>query len=247
MEEELGYPLIVRSQGKRTVSLTEQGKIFAGYAEQMLPLFEHVCAIANENKQYTINFASPAILDSNRIACVIQNYRSLFPENNIVLHTRHSYDATSGVTNGSLDLAIVTRLTHISKIKYIPISNEPYQLVTHWNFCPDVKCFSPKDLNPSKEIRMPWDLAYESWHTYWFGEDTLPYIKVDRLSLVSLFLKETHGWVLVPVSIAMKLCEDSIFIKRQLSDLPSNICLYLIQKKHNSNADLLTNFASCFN
>lgn len=245
LEESLGYPLIVRGQGERSITLTEQGKIFAGYAEKISSLFKDVHEISN-SRQHMIHLSAPAIIDMNRLAAAMHNYKNQHPDSSFVLHTRHSYNAASGVNSGTLDIAIVPRLTHVSKINYVPISSEPYQLISHKQYKPDIQSLTPRDLDPDREIRMPWDLAYESWHSYWFGEDALPFIKVDRLSAVSLFMKDTAGWSILPKSIALKLCVDPDFVLRPLSDLPSNITLYLIQKKHGADSQLLTEFSSCF-
>lgn len=246
LEESLGYPLIVRGQGERNITLTEQGKVFAGYAEKISTLFKNVHEMSRNTRQHQINLASPAVIDTNRIVNAICNYKRLYPESTFILHTRHSYDAASGVNNGNLDFAIVTRLTHVSKINYVPISSEPYKLITHRHYKPEIRNLMPKDLDSDREIKMPWDLAYESWHSYWLGDDTMPFIKVDRLSAVSLFLKEAEGWSLLPESIANNVCKDPDFIPRSLSDLPTDITLYLIQKKYSADSQLLIDFSSCF-
>lgn len=250
LEEKLGYPLIVREQGGRTIELTEKGKQFVTYAEQMSKLFEDVHEFSNNNKISTLNIATPAILSDMFIYNAIKQFKAKLHEKSqaqhIVLHTRHSYDAAEDISRGTLDFAVVPRLRRTSKIAFVPIESIPYQLVTHKALSPEIKTFLPQDLSSSKEIRLPWDLGYESWHTYWFGEDSVPYIKVDRLSLVPIFLAEAHNWTLLPEPVAKELCLNPNFIIRDLKDAPTDLSLYLIAKKNSRNADLLSELAKCF-
>lgn len=64
---------------------------------------------------------------------------------------------------------------------------------------------SPSCLDPEKEIRLPWNPEYDTWHDYWFGLGVRPRVMLDQMSLMEYFLREKGCWVIAPEYIARML------------------------------------------
>lgn len=246
LEEELGYQLFYRDKGIRNIQLTEDGRIFASNAEKILALFATVQRTPEKKQPETLHLSLPSVLDDAFIKTAFDRLQLDFPNYHFILHTRHSYDAYRNIENGTLDIAIVTRLRHHTKVNFIPILHEGYVLLTRNDFYIQKETIKSSDLNPEMEILMPWNFSYANWHTYWFGEDARPFVKIDRLSLVSYFMKSNQHWALVPISTAYSLCEDASLTIRKLEDGPPELILYMIQKKQPNTFDLLQKFAPYF-
>ena len=58
MEQELGYDLLVRGKGIRSVCLTQQGQAFVPVAERFCKLYRQAEAIAKDNQKPLLNLAS---------------------------------------------------------------------------------------------------------------------------------------------------------------------------------------------
>ena len=42
----------------------------------------------------------------------------------------------------------------------------------------------PSALDPSRELRLPWNPEYDLWHSFWFSSAAAPRVVLDQMSLL---------------------------------------------------------------
>ena len=93
------------------------------------------------------------------------------------------------------------------------------------------RMLSPSCLDPEKEIRLPWNPEYDTWHDYWFGLGVRPRVMLDQMSLMEYFLREKGCWVIDTEYIARMLKERGGEDICGLQDGPVESVIYYLVKK----------------
>ncbi len=107
MERELGVPLFERL-GKR-VCLTECGRRLLPYADKILQLAEEAGNVAYSEQLPAglLRIGSPESVLTYRLPPVLQSFRSVYPDVNMVFHSGRTADLAESLGAGELDLALV--------------------------------------------------------------------------------------------------------------------------------------------
>jgi DNA-binding transcriptional LysR family regulator len=107
MEEELGYELIVRNKGVRTICLKDEGKAFIAVAEKFCHLYQEAAAISNINQKPVLNLSSVGSVSTYLLPNVLHNFLGS-KMYNLCFHDYHSFEAYSYVENGMVDIALIS-------------------------------------------------------------------------------------------------------------------------------------------
>ncbi len=86
---------------------------------------------------------------------------------------------------------------------------------------------SVDELDPSREVRLPWNDEYDAWHMRHFPEDVYPHVYLDQMSLMEEFVGE-NTWAVVPASVGYRLQEKGIPLRRLENGPPDRMIFYLV-------------------
>jgi DNA-binding transcriptional LysR family regulator len=108
LERTVGAQLLVRN--RRGVQLTESGRVFLDQARLTLELADRAmasAAMAERGKRALLRVGTPILGIPVAAEPVLQGFRERFPDVEVEIHPRFQPDLVDGVTDHSLDVAIV--------------------------------------------------------------------------------------------------------------------------------------------
>ena len=240
LEEELGYPLLIRNKGIRKVELTFQGEKFIQVVENWKQLWNDMQKISTDGENYTLHFSSINSLISYIIYPSVLTFLEQHPNVHIILESQHSYTAYTRVREGILDSAFVCNTIYNRSIQATPLWCEPMYLVAG----PMVKIdpdMSPSDLDSRYEIRVPWNNEFDEWHDYWFGMKEPPRLIIDQMPAVEQLLSKNPAmWMVAPVSAAQRIAVSSGARLLSIDSLPERRVFYI--SKNGYSSDIMDGF-----
>jgi len=239
VEEELGYELIVRNKGVRTVCLTEEGKAFVAVAEKFCYLYQEASAICNRNQKPVLNVSSVGSVSTYLLPEVLHSFLGS-KVYNLCFHNYHSFEAYSYVESGMIDIALISDDMYSKKVMTVPAFQEPFVLLggEGWKGADSVH---PTQLDPQNEIRLPWNPEYDAWHEKWFDETVYPNVNLDQMSLLEEFLVK-ENWAIVPLTVARRLKHKNLPVCTIKEGPDDRIIYYLISS--NRKQELVGHFLS---
>lgn len=128
IEATLGRELFIR--GKRGVELTESGKTFIPYAEQMVQTYNQALLefnVRNDKKELVIGSTVPFTFSF--ILEKIESVYSHKPDSNLLLLSVNADDAADSLLQRKIDIAFVIQPIRHKEIEMHLIGSEPLQLV----------------------------------------------------------------------------------------------------------------------
>lgn len=244
LETELGYPLIERRKGVRRIGLTEEGAAFQIVAEKWRMLWEETRGISELRKNAVLNVASVDSVSTYIMSGVYRAFLTNQAGTNLSIRTLHSGEAYGYVEGGLVDLAFVSDNVYSQEVEIAPAFQEPMRFLCGRNAgYPDV--VHPSRLDPSKQIKVPWNPEYDAWNKYWFKEGIQPRVFLDKISLLEEFLFQEDNWAVVPASVADALCRklEDVVVKA-MQDGPGDRIIYYLLGKHRR-AEAAKDFLAC--
>ena len=154
LEEELGYRLLERRKGARTVDPTQEGRAFAPMAEHWLTLWEEARTLPQREENQVFRVASVGSVSTYILSPVLRRFL-MDGTSRLTFHQYHSLESYSYVERGEIDLAFVSDDMFSRSVETIPAFREPMLLVTR----PDALLppqVHPSQLDAGREIRMEW-------------------------------------------------------------------------------------------
>jgi DNA-binding transcriptional LysR family regulator len=241
LEEELGYTLFCRQKGNRKTVLTPAGKVFLPIARRSLLLWKEAVAVPSLLDKAALNITAVSSITDAILASVFKNYLAENPSYKIRSTSCHAMEGYRYVERGSSDVALVTRELFFANITAMPAFREKMVLVTNKKagYPPVMK---PRQLDPSKELRIPWMLEYDDWHDKWFPPVALPMVYIDQLSILEDFLNG-ENWSIMPISAAKKLYRKDVIIGEILNPPPDRVTYYL--QRRDDERDTIRKFLTC--
>lgn len=232
LEEELGVTLIVRKKGVRTVELTPQGLAFVPLAERWMALEAETAGFAKEQYLAPLTIACPDSLNNYLFP---ELYRRLpRPERNLALRirTQQSPEIFRLVENREADVGFVFYLSRSSNVRCEPILSEPMVLLCGSDTDLPEGAVSPKQLDPRKELYLPWSQDIQIWHDSWWSPSVRPFVYVDNVALLTIYLDEPGTWAFCPASVADAFAREGRAVAvRPLKDGPPNRICYMLTER----------------
>ena len=200
LEEELGYPLFRRGKGQRNIQLTEEGKAFVPVAERWRQLWRQSREIAGLSHRGKMTVAVIGSINTYLMPPVYRCFLRRFPGSSLAVTDQHSVAVYDLVASGQADLGLISDDRYVKQVDTVPLFKEKMVLVSGEDtvFPEDLR---PDQLDPSRELRLPWNPEYNRWHDYWFG-GAQPHVYFDQMALLEDFIRDSDCWVLLPASIA---------------------------------------------
>ena len=180
LEEDLDCTLFVRGRGKRQVELTPQGRDFVPVAEKWRMLWQEAREATGPSRTRALRVASVGSLSTYLLPPVFRDF--LAPGRALTFHNYHSREAYDYIAQGLVDIALISDHMYHPQVETVPAFRSPMVLVTgpglDWP-----ETVHPSQLDPSKELRLPWNPEYDLWHSFWFSSAAVPRAVLDQMSL----------------------------------------------------------------
>lgn len=236
LESELGYQLLTRQRGNRSIELTDAGRAFVSVAEKWQALWKEARDISRLDRELVLNIVATDSINSCIMPSIYDAFLRENPRMSMSISTRFSYEGYDFVEQGLADMALITCDRYSKNIETIPAFKEKMCFVCNKGHnCSDP--IAPSRLDPAQEIRVPWNPEYDMWHNYWFDSSVSPRVRVDKFSLTERFLAQLDSWAIVPASVAGLLTLNPKIERRELrSGPPDRICYYLLGKSRKPEA-----------
>lgn len=235
LEQELGYQLFIRKKGLRNVGLTAEGKAFISLAERWKTVWNESRALKDMDRSGVFHIGSVGSVGTYLMPMVLERFMEKNPDCSLNFHQCHSFEGYKYVEDGSLDLALVSDDMFSQDVLTVPAFKGKMVLAVS-GLLEDSprqpeRMLSPSCLDPEKEIRLPWNPEYDTWHDYWFGLGVRPRVMLDQMSLMEYFLREKGCWVIAPEYIARMLKAGGGPDICGLQDGPAESVIYYLVKK----------------
>ena len=247
LERELGCPLLVRGRGVRRVELTDQGRDFLQVAEKWRQVWQEAREVASRDRERTLNVASVGSVSSYLLPPVFRAFLEEAPGRALTFHNYHSQEAYGYVAEGLVDLAFIYDDMYHPQVETIPAFREPMVLVTGPG-SPLPARVHPSQLDPSRELRLPWNPEYDLWHSFWFSGGAQPRAVLDQMSLLEDFFRWreewSDSWAIAPALVAQALRERTGAEVRALEEGPPDEIIYYLMGRRRK-PELTRAFLSC--
>lgn len=231
LEEELGYCLFDRRKGQRNTALTTQGEAFIPIAKKWLSIWQEAQEISLLQMHTTRRIAAVGSVATYILPNVLKQFSFQNEQARICFHNYHSLEAYTFVDAGLIDLALISDDMYHKRIETIPAFQEEMVFVSMNKHAPSLK-LHPKMLDPQKEIRLPWNPEYDSWHDFWFPQASYA-LSLDHMSLLEDFLTLDGLWAIVPASVANALKQQLTIYIHTIEKGPSPRIIYYLKNARN--------------
>jgi len=228
LEQELGYCLMNRKKGVRSIELTREGKAFISLAEKWREMWNETRQIGTLGSRQSLHIGSVGSISTYLLPEALAGFMEQNPDCPLVFRQYHSGESYEHVEKEEVDLAFISDDMYSHSVDTVPFfSGKMVLLATDWR----EKTVRPSDLDPQKEIRLPWNPEYDMWHDYWFGPGARARVLLDQMSLMEYFLREKGTWVILPDYIARSLSLEPGWRIHELEEGPPDTVIYYLVKK----------------
>jgi DNA-binding transcriptional LysR family regulator len=235
LEGELGFALLERSKGVRSIKLTPKGEKFLLVAYRLMDLYNDIESHVNSEQRLPLSIG---YTESINIHVFSQLYKSLLRgEKGMVfdlkLRTERSTEIHKMIENRELDLGFVYSLHPQNNILITPLFREPLCVITLGRESSDLKKeYHPSELDPRHELYSNWSGDFQAWHQNFWDSSIPPYMELDSEYSVIDYLDSGELWAIVPESVANMAhrldprYQTSVLLEKP----PARIC-YMISHK----------------
>ena len=230
LEDELQYKLFLRQKGKRSMELTVRGEEFMSIASRWIELYQEM-ELLKFNYSKTLSVAA---IDSVVLTILPDILRWITePSNhvNVKIQTEHTPDIYRLVRNREVDIGFASTDASFPEVVTRPLFQQRFVLVKGCSSPEKVKHIHPKELDPSKEIFLPWGHDYMKWHEYWWQTGT-PQISVDSVMTLTHFLYDENLWAIIPISCIKTVLRQYSLQVYELDDKPPDWVCYQVKHKY---------------
>ena len=207
LEETLGCTLVSRGRGKRQVELTDRGRDFVQVAEKWRLLWQEAREVAGQDRTQTLRVASVGSLSTYLLPPVFREFLAV-PGRTLTFHHYHSREAYDYIAQGLADIALISDHMYHPQVETVPAFRSAMVLLTAPGL-PWPETVHPSRLDPSKELRLPWNPEFDLWHSFWFSGGAQPRAVLDQMSLLEQFFSWrgswADSWAAAPMSAALSM------------------------------------------
>ena len=247
LEEELGCALVSRGRGQRQTELTDQGRDFVQVAEKWRLLWREAREVAGQDWRKKLRVASVGSLVSYLLPPVLRDFLEEEPDRALTFHNYHSREAYDYIAQGLADIALISDHMYHPQVETVPAFRSTMMLLTgpglDWP-----ETVQPSQLDPSRELRLPWNPEYDLWHSFWFSTASPPRAVLDQMSLLEEFFgwrdSWWDSWAVAPAVVAVPLSRKlELTVRRLENGPPDEIIYYLLGPRRKE--ELTQAFLAC--
>jgi len=230
LEEELSCALVARGRGQRRVELTERGRDFVQVAEKWRLLWQEAREVAGSDRAQILRVASVGSLSSYLLPPVFRDFLQISGRT-LTFHHYHSCEAYDYIAQGLADIALISDHMYHPQVESVPAFRSAMVLLTgpglDWP-----EPVHPSRLDPSRELRLPWNPEYDLWHSFWFSAAAAPRAVLDQMSLLEEFFSWQDSWwdswAIAPAVVAVPLSGKLGLTIRRLENGPADEVIYYL-------------------
>lgn len=235
LEESIGFKLIERDKGFKTIELTPQGEEFIRIAKQFNILKDEIKTLKNESPFRDLKIASVDAVNNFTFVPLYKKFMKENPDIKLHIKTHHSDEIHNLVATGEADIGLV-----YSEIKYPDVISSPIFRELNYLICnkesPYYDGISPSELNLSSEVYLNWSQDFYHWHYHFFGENSNKLLTVNTGSLLSHYMDTPGNWAIAPMSVIKSFKENLDIVHYNLNPSPPpRFCYLLVNSKISNN------------
>ena len=227
LEQELGYTLMKRQKGMRSIELTPEGQSFITVAEKWRLLWEEAREISRMERHLSLNLSAVDSVSTYIMPKVYEDFLLQNPEVSVSIRTLHSQEAYGCIESGVVDIAFISDDMYVSGVETVPAFRERMLFVcaadAHYP-----QTVHPSQMDPTRQIRFPWNPEYDQWHRCWFDSRLKPWVLLDKMSFFVEFLFRGENWAILPASAAYRLKAQTGLSVRPIQEGPPERLIYYL-------------------
>lgn len=233
LEREIGFSLIDRGRGFRSLTLTDYGKDFLIIAKRWEALIEDTKRIQPQTSKLSLSIGAVDTIHTFVLPPVYHHLRQNMPGMNIRLKTHNSTELYLQVDRGEIDVAFPLIDLPMKNILVQKFYAEPRVILRKEQNAGECGgSIAPQSLDLDAEIFFEGDLAFHRWHDQWRGSKGPPSLCVDTAQLLLPLLQQEGAWSIVPFCMARKIAAAGAFVYYRLKDSPPERICYRIQSQY---------------
>lgn len=231
LEEELGFQLVKRNKGQRTIELTDKGQHFIPLAEHWLELDKQTMQFCQESDRERLTLAAPGSIQEHVVPQIINKLLNNEHSPRIQLRTANSPMVYSQVASREADVGLALRLLHQDGTIAIPVFDVENVLLCPADTPLPNEEIHPSQLDPHYEVSVTsWTGEFRRWHDHYWDPHIAPYVQVDYNHMTHNYLTHPNTWAVCPASVAISVAnrrKGKIVIRRLNPAPPKHVC-YLV-------------------
>lgn len=231
LEEELGFQLVRRNKGQRTIELTAKGQNFISLAEHWLELEKQTMQFCQESDREVLTLAAPGSVQEHVLPQIIHRLMENERPPRIQLRTVDSKMVYSQVASREADVGLALRLLHQDGTIAIPVFDVENVLICPANTPFPNEEIHPSQLDPHFEVNVTsWTGDTRRWHDRHWDPYIAPYVQVDYNHMTHNYLTHPKTWAVCPASVAISVVnrrKGEVVIRRLNPAPPKHVC-YLV-------------------
>lgn len=235
LEEELGIKLFERIG--RKVIITNEGNSFLHYASEILRLSEEATALfsAKEQPRGSLRIGAGESITINRLSSLLQQYRSRYPQVEVILKTGSSREFQNWLKNNTIDVAFIIGADPLpSELTSLPLTVEPAAAIVGKSHpFAGKKSLVPRDLNEQTLILSELGCNYrELLETILQDSSIQPasIMESSSFSIIKQFVGKGFGIAFLPIfAVEEELKEQQLISlpwSGQTFSMPLTVCLH---------------------
>lgn len=232
LENELGFELVVRRKGHKTIELTPKGEEFISIAERWSSLWKETMAIRNSDDRYLLTIGCT---DSLSLAVMAPLYSQLLASDSRIdlsIRTHHSSELYALLDNHDIDLGFVYHHYHYTGIITERLFEEKLYLVQTDTPSVPKKQVHTDELDTFRELYLSWDEHYQFWHESWMAGSPRAHIQADAIGILELLWNRPDNWIIAPQSVVITLARRRpVYVSEIINQPPNRVC-YRIRHRY---------------
>ena len=183
LENELGFPLVIRNKGHKQVELTPKGMDFVVLAERWMSLWKETLTLQHNQERMILTIGCT---DSLNIAVFAPLYDEILQSHShldLDIESHHSNELYDLLSEHKFDIGFVYQHLHYKNIIAEQIFEEKLYLVQSEHPVIPRAQVHTDELDSSMELFLSWDDNFQIWHDRWLSSVTRPHISADTTVL----------------------------------------------------------------
>lgn len=231
LENELGFPLIIRKKGHKQVELTPKGTEFITIAERWISLWKETQSLLMNQEQKLLVIGCT---DSLSTALLAPLYRQILKDDHrmdLHIRTHQSSELYNLLNNHDIDIGFVYHHLHYKNIISERIYEEKLYLVQSAAPAVPKPLVHTDELDASRELFLSWDNNFQIWHDRWLAASSRPHIAVDTITLLGRLWQDPINWMIAPESAIIEVSRyRPVYVSRLINQPPNRVCYKITHK-----------------
>ncbi|MBO4317281.1 MAG: LysR family transcriptional regulator [Mailhella sp.] len=211
LERELDYALLDRRKGVRGSSLTARGQAFLAVARRWMAVYRDAAALQGRCDRPMFRMAAIGSASRLLLPAIFRGMTEGDVPHCVNHHLCHSVEGYSLIENGSADVVLTDNVKSsafsVGSVLSTPVYAVPFVVVggEGWR---DVRSVKPAELDPAREISLPWNTAFDIWHARWFDPGARAFAYIDDASAVKFALRDDL-FAVMPRTEGLRLAREN--------------------------------------